>query len=599
MGLVEKAFELQPAIERIGTFVRDCRCFPGLDQDRASLLAVVQQVEQLHANLGTPLRVLLVGGTGVGKSSLFNAIAGAEIAVVSHKRPTTQRLTAYFHRESGTAALGALEAEAVLRPHERETLREKVIIDAPDFDSSVLENHENLFRALEVADLVLCVVTPEKYMSRELFRVLERYRHGRTFVYVMNKADLGVEPVVVDDFRRALAEDGLPCDRVFVMSARAAYDDQVARRGYGPAAGDFPALMALMEKELDRVQIREIKSHNLVDRVDRLIGRVGKHIPVDADTRLTNWSDEARASFRDLAREIGSRFTDALFRTPELRNVAAYLYGTSFGFIFGAFLRFAQWFRAAARTGAGTAIPHDLEDVKTLVHDRLARTDSDAVAGQIRLLLAGFVEAGVERGFARAALEPHLTAEIPAGEVAAVYREIETDWAAEFTAAFDDIITTRPGGVERQNLGFNLLPGAFVLFVVYKIAVQFVSGTPLGLDYLVSALVLLSVLCYLQWRFAEVVIGRNVDRTFARLTEHLHRRVEARLEERFLKGTSRTIEDVRAALAEFAGIQQTFADISRALGESATEPAALPPMPDLQVASAGADEEDAGMRVRG
>ena len=51
-------------------------------------------------------------------------------------RPTTRDLTVYYHNRNGTAALRHIEARAKLVEHERELLRDKIVIDAPDFDST-------------------------------------------------------------------------------------------------------------------------------------------------------------------------------------------------------------------------------------------------------------------------------------------------------------------------------------------------------------------------------------------------------------------------------------------------------------------------------
>ncbi|HVK17921.1 MAG TPA: GTPase, partial [Fimbriiglobus sp.] len=43
------------------------------------------------------LVVMLMGGTGVGKSTLLNALAGAPVAQASFARPTTRDPVVYFH----------------------------------------------------------------------------------------------------------------------------------------------------------------------------------------------------------------------------------------------------------------------------------------------------------------------------------------------------------------------------------------------------------------------------------------------------------------------------------------------------------------------
>ena len=176
-----------PIIERVEGFLAQARCFPKLEADRASLELLLAQVKAKQASLETPLRILLLGGTGVGKSSLMNALAQDDIAQVAATRPTTRQLTAYFHKETGSSSLGGLEARAKLVSHERATLKDKIVVDAPDFDSTAHENKVLLEQALESTDLALVVATPEKYMAHELFSLLEKYRDGVAFVFVLNK----------------------------------------------------------------------------------------------------------------------------------------------------------------------------------------------------------------------------------------------------------------------------------------------------------------------------------------------------------------------------------------------------------------------------
>ena len=50
-----------------------------------------------------------------------------------------------------------------LSRHDRESLRDKVIVDTPDVDSNDTANRERLLELLPVADVVLYVGSQEKY----------------------------------------------------------------------------------------------------------------------------------------------------------------------------------------------------------------------------------------------------------------------------------------------------------------------------------------------------------------------------------------------------------------------------------------------------
>src|SRR5262245_2178768 len=103
------------------------------------------------------LVVMLMGGTGVGKSTLLNALAGAPVAQSSFTRPTTRDPVVYHHRSLRPERLDPALRHCKLIAHDRDELEHKVLVDTPDLDSNEPANRVKLEELLPVADVVLYV----------------------------------------------------------------------------------------------------------------------------------------------------------------------------------------------------------------------------------------------------------------------------------------------------------------------------------------------------------------------------------------------------------------------------------------------------------
>lgn len=150
------------------------------------------------ARLGFPSDacvVALVGGTGVGKSSLLNALAGTDISRASARRPTTARPVAWLPRASVGELAELLDWLGVAPEDVHATgqapLSSVAILDLPDIDSTDAEHRARVEAILPRVDAVVWVTDPEKYHDAVLHdEMLKRWlpRLARQLV-VVNKSD--------------------------------------------------------------------------------------------------------------------------------------------------------------------------------------------------------------------------------------------------------------------------------------------------------------------------------------------------------------------------------------------------------------------------
>jgi hypothetical protein len=220
------------------------------------------------------LVVMLMGGTGVGKSTMLNALAGGPIAQASFTRPTTRDPVVYFHHSVRPDRLDPALRLCRLVQHDREGLIQKVIVDTPDLDSNDLANREKLRAVLPVADVVLYVGSQEKYHDRLGWDLFKEQRRRRAFAFVLNKWDRcvtgesGLRPD--EDLLRDLKAEGFVNPLLFRTNAQAWLDAAGRHESWPPPrppdlpeGEQFALLRNWLELGLTRMEIEAVKARGV------------------------------------------------------------------------------------------------------------------------------------------------------------------------------------------------------------------------------------------------------------------------------------------------------------------------------------------------
>jgi 50S ribosome-binding GTPase len=176
---------------------------------------------------GTAFVCALAGGTGAGKSSLLNALAGREVSRPGATRPVTAEPVAWVPADAA-AELGPLlrwvGVDKVVSHHDPR-FSDLCLLDLPDYDSVEARHRATVDQVLPRVDAVCWVLDPEKYNDRVLHEDYLRplAHHADRAVFVVNRRDVigdaGQVAALTADLRRTLAADGIQGRPVFVVSA--------------------------------------------------------------------------------------------------------------------------------------------------------------------------------------------------------------------------------------------------------------------------------------------------------------------------------------------------------------------------------------------
>lgn len=209
---------------------------------------------QQTAATGRPLIVAFMGGTGVGKSSLLNRLAGQAIARAGIERPTSREVTLYHHRSIAIGQLpSGLPLDSIkISQHDDIEKSNIVWIDMPDFDSIEQGNKRLVLEWLPHIDVLLYVVSPERYRDNKAWQLLLAEGAKHAWLFVMNQWDRG-QVVQYEDFKRQLLKAGFENPLVFRTSCTEPDGDEFA---------DLLAQLLALSGRHSMVQLEQ-RSHEL------------------------------------------------------------------------------------------------------------------------------------------------------------------------------------------------------------------------------------------------------------------------------------------------------------------------------------------------
>jgi hypothetical protein len=268
---------------------------PWLPADKCQALVrrLSERAGSLRVRLESPLIVAMLGGTGVGKSALVNAILGAEVVQTGRQRPTTTRPTIICRPNLSPDLLGIDPSAVELIQRDLPALRELVLVDCPDPDTTeeppslepidtahdptandavshaaqevaAAEPGSNLARLraiLPKCDVLLVVTTQQKYRSARVAKELTAAACGAHVLFVQTHAE--IEDDIRSDWRGILA-DSHKSEHIFLVDSLRALAD--AQAGLQPR-GEFASLLDCLTRQLAGAAANRIRRVNFLELV--------------------------------------------------------------------------------------------------------------------------------------------------------------------------------------------------------------------------------------------------------------------------------------------------------------------------------------------
>jgi energy-coupling factor transporter ATP-binding protein EcfA2 len=239
--------------------------------------AIAPRLDRARRELSRVLVVGVIGGTGTGKSTLVNALAGGEVTAAGDvARPTTVNPIVVAARDVDLSWLPLDAMQARLVRSDSPSVANIVLVDCPDPDTQDIRepaprgddsrpsagnrNRDLLEAVLPACDVLLLVSTAQKYRSWIVAREVAAFAPGRPLLFVQTHASR--DPDIRDDWRRELESQGFDVPRIFRIDGVEAAARSAA--ALEPDAG-FRELVDAIDGELAGRAARRVRRTGAVD----------------------------------------------------------------------------------------------------------------------------------------------------------------------------------------------------------------------------------------------------------------------------------------------------------------------------------------------
>ena len=295
---IRSLLELLPRVRFSGSSQRHALFVRERDRFIPQIRSLLFKIDNQHV---LPPVAVFEGGTGTGKSTIFNSLLGFPVSRTGVRRPQTlnplillpRRMESVFQKadlfpdvlcqwrdlaQSDREKDGESQ-ELIFVLHDFAAWQDMVLVDSPDVDSVVTANRTMAEDLYALADLVIFVTSQEKYADKLPFEWIEQAeRIGKPYVLILNKLESvgGLE-----DLEDKLRSKGLHPSGKIVPLQRVGRDDASLFETRDLAA--FAAILESFEKnELLQAGRRSLMKA-ATERLDVLISAIDDELNMGAN----------------------------------------------------------------------------------------------------------------------------------------------------------------------------------------------------------------------------------------------------------------------------------------------------------------------------
>ena len=260
--------------------------WPPARRVRAEWEEVAPRLDRARRELSRVLVVGVLGGTGTGKSTLVNALAGREVSQAGDvARPTTVSPVVVVARDVDCSWLALDGVGARVVTSDSPAVANIVLVDCPDPDTQGSDdapdgqrgtpnhNRDLLERILPSCDVLLLVATAQKYRSWAVAREVAAFAPGRPLLFVQTHASR--DPDIREDWRRELERQGIEAPEIHRIDGVRAIERQTA--GLAPEPG-FAGLVRAIDEELVGRAARRVRRTGALDLAGWFVRQSRSHL---------------------------------------------------------------------------------------------------------------------------------------------------------------------------------------------------------------------------------------------------------------------------------------------------------------------------------